>query len=162
MLPDSNGAGRAGGVDAREGGCIVAAVPNGWEPQPLPPPYRIMIVGTATAHYFDATDSEREQICLPRFRQMIAEWEELGARPAGTFVDDLFQVGATDEPYWSFYLIFEVDSLDVAAQMMQAARQTVGGVRMDTWVKLSLRVGRAFFAGEETVPRQTVDTHGRS
>jgi hypothetical protein len=162
MLPEGPRPGRTVGSGADGALCIFAAVPNGWEPQPLPPPYRVMLVATATAHYFDATDSERDEVCLPRFRQMIGEWEELGARPVGSFVDDLFQVGATDEPYWSFYLIFEVDSLDVAAQMMQAARQTVGGVRMDTWVKLSLRIGRAFFAREETVPRQTVDVHGRS
>ena len=33
--------------------------------------------------------------------------------------------------------------------MIQAARETVGGVRLDTYVKLELRVGRPFWAREE-------------
>jgi hypothetical protein len=132
-------------------------MPSGWEPQPYRPPYRIMLVGTATQHYFDASDAERSEVCLPGFRRMIAEWEELGAHSVGSFVDDVFQVGQVDEPFWSFYLLYDVETLDVAAQMLQASRQTVDGVRMDTWIKLSLRLGRPFFAREETVPHHTVD-----
>jgi hypothetical protein len=137
-------------------------MPNGWSPQPYRPPYRLMIVCTATRRYFEATDAERQEICLPRFRQMIEEWKELGARPVASFVDDVFQVGEAHEPFFSFYLIYEVDELDVAAALMQAARQTVGGVRLDTWLKLSLRLGRPFFAHEETVPHRTVDPEGNS
>jgi hypothetical protein len=121
-----------------------------------------MVVCTATTRYFDATDAERAEICLPRFRQMLEEWEELGARPVASFVDDVFQVGEAHEPFWSFYLIYEVDTLDVAAQLLQASRQTVSGVRLDTWLKLSLRLGRAFFSREETTPHRTVDVAGNS
>ena len=56
---------------------------------------------------------------------------------------------APNEPFWAWYLIFEVDSLDVGAAMIQAVRETVGGVRLDTYIKLELRVGRPFWAREE-------------
>ena len=116
-----------------------------------------MVAAAGRDRFFDATDAERAEVFLPRFKQMLGEWEDLGARVVASFVDDVFQVGETDEPFWAFYLIFEVDTLDVAAQMMQASRQTVGGARMDTWVKLSLRIGRPFFAREEKVPHFLVD-----
>jgi hypothetical protein len=136
-------------------------VPTGWRPMPLNPPYRVMLVGCGTPAFFAATNEERLTVFLPRFKQMIGEWEELGARPVGTFVDDVFQVGETKEPFWAWYLIFEVDTLDVAAQMIQACRETVDGVRLDRWIRLDLRIGRPFFASEEKVPHHLVDPeHG--
>ena len=137
-------------------------MPNGWVPQPYMPPYRVMVVCNPITRYFEATDAERQEICLPRFKQMIGEWEELGARPVGSFVDDVFQVGRSSTPFFSFYLIYEVDEIGVAAALMQAARQTVGGVRLDAWLELSVRLGRPFFAREETVPHRTVDPEGNS
>jgi hypothetical protein len=124
---------------------------------PLRPPYRVMVTGCGTPMFFDASDSERREIFLPRFRQMIAEWEELGARPIASFVDDVFQMGETTEPFWAWYLIFEIDALDVGAQMIQAGRQAVDGVRLDRWIRLNLRIGRPFFAREETIPHYVVD-----
>ena len=124
---------------------------------PVNPPYRVMVVGCGARAFFEATDEERLAVFLPRFKGMIREWEELGARPAGTFVDDIYQVGETDAPFWAWYLIFEIDDIDVAAQMIQAARETVDGVRLDRWIRLEIRFGRAFFATEETTPHFLVD-----
>lgn len=132
-------------------------MPNDWEPQPYRPPYRVLVVGTGTRAFFDATAEERASVFLPRFKQMLAEWEELGARPVATFADDVFQVGETEEPFWAWYLIFEIDTFDVAAQMMQATRETVGDVRLDRWLRLEVRFGRPFLAREETVPHSLVD-----
>jgi hypothetical protein len=132
-------------------------MPNGWTPQRYGPPYRVMLVGAGTEVFFQATDEERLQVFLPRFKQMIAEWEELGARPLGTFVDDVFQMGETAEPFWAWYLIFEVDTPDIAAQLIQAARETVDGVRLDKWIRLEVRFGRPFYASEEKVPHYLVD-----
>jgi len=124
-------------------------MPNGWTPAPFPPPYRVMVTGCGTRSYFDAGEEEKRDVFLPRFRQMLAEWEELGARVVASFCDDVFQLGETNEPFWAWYLIFEVDALDVAAQMIQAAREPVDGVRLDRWIRLDLRLGRPFYAREE-------------
>ena len=132
-------------------------MPNGWTPQPLHPPYRVLLTGCGTPMFFDATDDERRDVFLPRFKQVIAEWEELGARPVATFCDDVFQMGETTEPFWAWYLIFEVDTLDVAAAMIQAGRQPVNGVRLDRYIRLNLRIGRPFLAREEKVPHHVID-----
>lgn len=124
---------------------------------PYRSPYRVMLVGCGTRAFFEATDEDRRQVFLPRFKQMITEWEELGARPIGTFVDDVFQVGETDDPFWAWYLIFEVDTIDVPAQMIQACRQTVDGVRLDYWIRLEVRFGRPFYAREEKDPHFLID-----
>jgi hypothetical protein len=124
---------------------------------PLRPPFRVMVVGCGTPTLFDASDKDRCEIFLPRFKQIIVDWEELGARPIASFVDDVFQMGETDGPFWAWYLIFEVDTIDVAAQMIQAARQADNGVRLDRWIRLELRIGRAFFAREEKTPHYVVD-----
>jgi hypothetical protein len=124
---------------------------------PYAPPYRVMLVGCGTPRFFEATDEERLETFLPRFKQMIAEWEELGARPIGTFVDDVFQMGETANPFWAWFLIFEIDTIDVAAQLIQASRETVDGVKLDTWIRLEVRFGRPFFSREETTPHYLVD-----
>ena len=124
-------------------------MPAPWTPVPMRRPRRVMVLGRATAGFFGASEEEKETRFFPRFKQVLAEWEELGARVIASFCDDVFQVGPADAPFWAWYLIFEVHSLDVAAAMIQAARESVGGVRLDTYVKLELRVGRPFWAREE-------------
>lgn len=124
---------------------------------PVNPPYRVMVVGCGARAFFEATDEERKEVFLPRFKEVIGEWQELGARPVGTFVDDVYQMGETDAPFWAWYLIFEIDRIDVAAQMIQAARESIEGVRLDRWIRLEVRFGRPFFAKEETTPHYVVD-----
>jgi len=111
-------------------------------------PYRVMAVGRATTAFFAAPDDEKESKFFPRFTQMLAEWEELGARVIASFCDDVLQVGPNREP-WAWNLIFEVDDLDVAAAMVQAVREPVDGVRLDRYLELEVRVGRPFWAREE-------------
>ena len=119
-----------------------------WKPIPLHRPYRVMIGGCGTPTFFAASEQEKETLFFPRFRQVLAEWEELGARVVASFCDDVFQVGPWEQP-WAWNLIYELDEIDVAAAMIQAVRELVDGVRLDTYVKLELRVGRPFFAREE-------------
>jgi hypothetical protein len=108
-----------------------------------------MVVGAGQPSFFAASEDEKQNVFLPRFRQVLAEWEELGARVVASFCDDVLQVGPAEGPPWAWYLIFEVDELDVAAGMVQAVREQVDGVRLDAYVKLELRVGRPFYAREE-------------
>jgi hypothetical protein len=123
-------------------------VPNGWTPIPMRRPYRVMVTACATENFFRASPEEQEQRFFPRFRQVLEEWEELGARVIASFCDDVFQVGANRRP-WAWNLIFELDDLDVAAAIVQAVREPVNGVRLDAYVELELRIGRPFYAREE-------------
>jgi hypothetical protein len=111
----------------------------------------VLVVGRATTVWFGASEEEKETRFFPRFTAVLAEWEELGARVVASFCDDVLQVGANEA--WAWYLIFELDDLDVASAMIQAVREQVDGVRLDTYVTFELRVGRPFYAREEHEPR---------
>lgn len=118
------------------------------QPTPIHRPYRIMIAGAATDAYFAAGDEDKDR-ALRRFRELLAAWEELGARVVASLCDDVFQVGTPQPPRWAWYLLFDVDDLDVAAAMIQAVREPVAGVRGDRFFRFELTVGRPFWAREE-------------
>jgi hypothetical protein len=124
-------------------------MPLAWTPHTVRRPYRVMIAGCATTNFFQASEEEKNACFFPRFTQVLAEWEELGARVIASFCDDVLQVGPTRQP-WAWNLIYEVDDLDTAAAMVQAVREVVDGVRLDSYVQLELRLGRPFFAREES------------
>ena len=111
-------------------------------------PYRILVLGGGLPAYFEASEQEKRDVFLPRFTAVLARWEELGARVVASFCDDVLQVGPAEPGAWAWYLIFELDDLDVAARMMDAVRETVDGVRLDKYVRFETRVGRPFWARE--------------
>jgi hypothetical protein len=108
-----------------------------------------MVVGSALERYFALGEREKSEVFMPRFRRVLAEWEELGARVVASFCDDVVQVGPVPPPAGAWYLIFEIDDLDVAAAMIQATREAVEGVRLDSYARFELRFGRPFWAREE-------------
>lgn len=116
-----------------------------FEPPALPSPCRVVLLGAATQGWFDADDDERRERALPRFRQVIDEWAQLGARPLATVDDDLFMVGEPGAPDFTWYLIYELPGIEVLAAMLQRLRVTVDGVRLDRYVRIEGRIGRPFF-----------------
>ena len=120
-----------------------------WKPLPIHRPYRIMVAGSALDSFFATSAEEKTEKAMPRFKRLLAEWEELGARVVASMCDDVFQVGSTEPPRWAWYLLFDVDDLDVAAAMIQATREEVDGVRADQYFRFELRIGRPFWAREE-------------
>jgi hypothetical protein len=112
-------------------------------------PHRILVLGGGLPAYFDAPEAEKRDVFLPRFRALLAEWEELGARVVASFCDDVLQVGPVTGAAWVWYLIFEVDDLEVAAEMIERVRVEVDGVRLDRYVRFETRLGRPFWAREE-------------
>src|SRR5262249_22083414 len=120
-----------------------------WEPTAMRKPFRVMVAGAALETFFAASEEEKSKRAMPRFKQILAEWEELGARVVASMCDDVFQVGPTEPPRWAWYLLFDVDDLEIAAAMMQATREQVDGVRGDSYFRFELRVGRPFYAREE-------------
>jgi hypothetical protein len=119
----------------------------------MPAPHRILVLGGGLPAYFEAPEDEKAEVFLPAFRRLLARWEELGARVVASFCDDVLQVGPAERGAWAWYLIFDVDDLEVAAQMIDAVREPVDGVRLDRYVRFEVRVGRPFWAREEHAPR---------
>ncbi len=111
----------------------------------VPKPYRVILLGAATEGWFAASDQERREKVLPRFREMIEEWSGLGAKCLATLDDDLFMVGQPGAPDFTWYLIFEVPSLESLAAMIQCVRRSVNDVRLDKYIRIEGRLGRAFF-----------------
>jgi hypothetical protein len=116
---------------------------------PFAHPHRVLVLGGGLPAYFEAPEAEKRDVFLPRFRAVLARWEELGARVVASFCDDILQVGPAEPGAWPWYLIFELDDLDVAVAMMDAVREEVDGVRLDRYVRFEVRVGRPFWAREE-------------
>jgi hypothetical protein len=108
-----------------------------------------MIVGTATETFFAAPQAEKDERALVRFRRLLDEWERLGARVVASICDDVFQVGVARPPRWAWYLVFDIDDLDVGAAMIQASREPVEGVRADQYFRFELIIGRPFWEREE-------------
>ncbi len=114
-------------------------------PPEVPKPYRAILLGAATQGWFQASDKERREKVLPRFKGMIEEWQNMGAKALATVDDDLFMVGEPGAPDFTWYLIFEIPSLEVFAAMIQCVRKTVNGTRLDRYIRIEGRLGRPFF-----------------
>jgi hypothetical protein len=108
-------------------------------------PYRVILLGAATVGWFSASDEERREKVLPRFKEMIEEWRAMGAKVLATIDDDLFMVGEPGSPDFTWYLIFEIPTLEVLAAMIQCVRRTSNGVRLDRYIRIEGRLGRPFF-----------------
>jgi hypothetical protein len=111
--------------------------------------HRILMLGGGLPAYFEASEQEKRDVFLPRFRAVLAEWEELGARVVASFCDDVLQVGPVSATSWAWYLIFEVDEFETAAKMIDRVRTDSDGVRLDRYVRFEARIGRPFWAREE-------------
>jgi hypothetical protein len=111
--------------------------------------HRILVLGGGLPAYFEASEQEKREIFLPRFRALLTEWEELGAQVVASFCDDVLQVGPVSAASWAWYLIFDVEDLETAAKMIERVRIELDGVRLDRYVRFEVRVGRPFWAREE-------------
>ncbi|HUZ98069.1 MAG TPA: hypothetical protein VMU74_01795 [Gaiellaceae bacterium] len=108
-------------------------------------PKRAILLGAMTSAYYDiVADEDRERV-IGRFRRLMEEWQELGARVVATLDDDLFMVGEPGSSRFTFYLMFDVDDPQVVVEMIQRTRESADGIRMDRYVRFEAHVGRPFF-----------------
>jgi hypothetical protein len=98
-----------------------------------------------TSAWYEASEEDRRERILPRFKQMTDEWRELGAVTLATLDDDLLMVGQPVSTGYTFFLLFEVPTLETVVEMIQRLREPVDGVRMDAYARFEARVGRPFF-----------------
>ena len=106
---------------------------------------RAILLGAMTAAWYDIqSDGERARV-IARFQGLMDEWRGLGAQVIGTLDDDLLMVGEPAGGRWTFYLLFDIDGMQVATDMIQRIREPVDGIKMDTYVRFEAHVGRPFF-----------------
>lgn len=120
-------------------------MPVDFVPPELPSPRRVILLGAATRAWYSASPEVQRERVLPRFKAVVEEWLALGARPLGSLDDDLFMVGEPGSPDFTWYLLFDVPTLEIVAAMIQRIRESVGGVRLDEYVRFEARTGRPFF-----------------
>jgi hypothetical protein len=106
---------------------------------------RAVLLGAMTSAWYEASDDLRRTRILPRFKQLVEEWRELGVAILATVDDDLLMVGEPRSTGYTFYVVAEIARLEDATAMIQRIRETVDGVRMDEYVRFEARVGRPFF-----------------
>ncbi len=117
-----------------------------FEAPSIPKPYRVIFLGAAVDGWFKADDKERREVVLPRAKDIFnEEWPELGARVLCTLDDDLFNVGPPATADFTWYLIYELEDLNMIPAMLHRLRVTVDGARLDRYLRIEARVGRPFF-----------------
>lgn len=112
-------------------------------------PHRVMVLGAATRGWYDATEEQRLEHYLPRFRQMLASWEDMGAKLIASFDDDYFVTGEPASADFSIYLLYEVEDPGIVAAMIQQMREEVDGARLDRCFRFEARIGRALFLASD-------------
>lgn len=112
-------------------------------------PVRVLLLGAATDAWYSASDSARTTTILPAFQRLVEDWRALGARILSTLDDDLFMVGAPGPRGFTWYILCDVERVETVAAMIQRVRESIGGVRMDSYVRFDARIGRPFFLAEE-------------
>ena len=109
-------------------------------------PYRVIFLGAAVDGWLKADDQERREVVLPRAKTMFnEEWPQLGAKVLCTLDDDLFTVGPPATADFTWYLIYQLDDLNLIPAMLHRLRVTVDGARLDRYLRIEARVGRPFF-----------------
>ncbi len=108
------------------------------------PPHRVLILGAATRGWYEADAALRRDAVLPRLRAVCAGWALLGARLIVTLDDDILMAGEPAGGGWTWYLVYEVPSLQAVADMLHGFRREDGGVRLDRYFRLETRICRPF------------------
>jgi DNA-binding Lrp family transcriptional regulator len=108
-------------------------------------PLRAVLLGSMTRAWYEATEEERSERILPRFAQMMSEWREIAAEVLATVDDDLLMVGEPRSAGTTFYVIVGIAEVDDVAKLIQRVRESVDGVRLDSYTRWEARIGRPFF-----------------
>lgn len=116
-----------------------------YDPPTFEPPYRVLLLCAATQGWYGAADLAGRRRILDRLGAFFAAWTAGGARLLGSFDDDLFVVGQPSSLGWSMFVLYEVPSLDLVAERLNALREEDDGIRLDRCFRMEARVGRTLF-----------------
>jgi hypothetical protein len=114
-------------------------------PPSFEPPYRVLLLAAAGHGWYQASGQDERARILASLRRYFEEWETRGARLLASFDDDYFLVGQPAALDYSIYVMYEVDSLELVAAMIQRVRDEIDDVRLDTCFRMEARIGRPLF-----------------
>jgi hypothetical protein len=114
-------------------------------PPTFAPPYRVLLMSAATDGWFQRPDNSMRELVVARMRRFFREWEERGATLLASVDDDYFLVGQPTSLEYTIFLIYEVPTLDIVADLIASVREDVDGVRLDRYFRFEARVGRQLF-----------------
>lgn len=109
------------------------------------PPLRVLLLGASGPGWYAASEAERREVILPRLMAVCAGWLAMGARLITTLDDDILKVGQPAGTDHTWYLVYEVPSLQIISDMLHAFRVEDNGARLDRWFRLEAKVCRPFF-----------------
>jgi len=115
------------------------------KPIKAPKSLRVLINMAASAAFYDLEDETLKSKMLSHLEDVCRSWlEEPGVRFITSFDDDLFMTGdPRGFQRWSIYIIFEVDELNLAVEMIDDCRQ--GDVKLQRYFTVTATLGRAFW-----------------
>jgi hypothetical protein len=108
----------------------------------------VLLLGASGPGWYAAADSERQTLILPRLMQVCAAWLDMGARLITTLDDDILKVGQPSGDDFTWYLVYEVPSLQTVSDMLHLFRVEENGARLDRWFRLEAKICRPFFPVE--------------
>lgn len=114
----------------------------------VPPEYRFLLCGSATAAWYASIGDERDAI-LGRLVATCRTWATMeGVRFLGSLDDDLYMAGdPSSHGRWSTFLLFAADSPERGVVLVDELRR--GDPRLDRYFTFVLTVGRAYWPMED-------------
>jgi hypothetical protein len=109
------------------------------------PPHRVLFLGASTQGWYTASAADRRDVILPLLTAVCAGWKDLGARLVTTLDDDILKVGQPAGDDFTWYLVYEVPSLQTVSDMLHGFRIDHDGARLDRWFRLEAKICRPFF-----------------
>lgn len=116
-----------------------------YDPPELEYPLRVMIFGACRDAWYEASDEDRAERALPALRALLDDWHGMGMNLIASFDDDYFLVGQPGSLQYAFFILAEVESLDLLVAIVNRARTSVDGLRADRYFRFEARAGRRLF-----------------
>ena len=112
------------------------------------PPLRAVFLGAMTSAWYSANDDERRQRILPRFKQLVEEWKEIGAKVLATMDDDLLHKnGRSHNSEWVYRALewarkyeFPVINLDLMSGILDETTPGSGPLSAQTVSRCPSRI----------------------
>lgn len=110
----------------------------------VPTPLRVYMTFESTG-WFETTQEEKETKILPKLKEVVASWNDLGVKLLATFDRDILTAGYAGPTSWHACFIYDVPDLQTVTNMTHSFRAT----GLDRYFRLEAKIGRPFFLLEK-------------